>query len=119
MTVGRRSGKERSAILGYYEDGTNLVTIAVNGWSDHEPAWWLNLRAHPDAVVRLKDETRPIRARSAKGDERTRLWARWRDISERSGVTLMADIDSYAARLSREMAVVILGPRAASGTSHH
>lgn len=38
MTVGRRSGKERSAILDYYEDGTNLVTIAVNCWSDDEPA---------------------------------------------------------------------------------
>ena len=55
VTVGRRTGKARSAILGYYEDGTNLVTIAVNGWSDKEPAWWLNLQTHPDAVVRLKD----------------------------------------------------------------
>lgn len=119
LTVGRRSGKQRSAILGYYEDGRNLVTIAVNGWSDEEPAWWLNLCAHPDAAVRLKDETRPVRARAAKGDERARLWARWRDLGERSGNPLMADIDRYAARLSREMAVVVLEPRAASGTAQH
>ena len=103
-------------MLGYYEESTNLVTIAVNGWSDKEPAWWLNLQAHPDAVVRLKDETRPVRARAAESEERVRLWARWRDFGERSGVTLMADIDSYAARLSHEMAVVVLEPRAASGT---
>ncbi|MBA2556036.1 MAG: hypothetical protein H0V12_01620 [Chloroflexi bacterium] len=32
-TVGRRSGKDRSAILGYYEDGPNLVTMAMNGWA--------------------------------------------------------------------------------------
>ena len=37
-TVGRRSGKERVAILGYYEDGPNLVTMAMNGWIDAEPA---------------------------------------------------------------------------------
>lgn len=44
MTVGRRSGRERSAILGYLEDGANLVTIPFNGWSDADPAWWFNLR---------------------------------------------------------------------------
>jgi len=30
-TVGRRSGVERSAILGYFEDGADLVTMAMNG----------------------------------------------------------------------------------------
>src|SRR5262245_1180849 len=42
---------ERSVILGYVEDGPNLVTMAMNGWADGEPAWWLNLQAHPDATV--------------------------------------------------------------------
>jgi hypothetical protein len=46
-TVGRRSGQERAAILGYYEDGSNLVTLAMNGWADAEPAWWLNLHRSP------------------------------------------------------------------------
>ena len=36
-TVGRRSGKERTAILGYFEDGPNLVTLAMNGWASPEP----------------------------------------------------------------------------------
>lgn len=113
-TIGRRSGKERSAILGYYEDGPNLVTIVVNGWSDAEPAWWLNLQTQPNGVVRLKDETRPVRAHAAEGEERERLWARWRDFGERSGIALMADIDSAAAGLSREPAVVVLEPRSDS-----
>ena len=46
-TVGRKTGKERNAILGYYEDGPNLVTMAMNGWGEAEPAWWLNLQASP------------------------------------------------------------------------
>ena len=40
-TVGRKSGKKREAILGYIEDGPNLVTVAMNGWAAPEPAWWL------------------------------------------------------------------------------
>lgn len=33
-TTGRRTGRERSVILGYYEDGPNLVTLAMNGWAE-------------------------------------------------------------------------------------
>ncbi|MCY7288264.1 MAG: nitroreductase family deazaflavin-dependent oxidoreductase, partial [Cryobacterium sp.] len=33
-TIGRRTGEKRSVILGYYEDGTNLVTMAMNGWGE-------------------------------------------------------------------------------------
>jgi deazaflavin-dependent oxidoreductase (nitroreductase family) len=101
-TIGRRTGRERSAILGYYEDGPNLVTLAMNGWAAPEPAWWLNLQAHPDASVDLADGPRAVRARAAQGDERVRLWARWRDVG--------TDVDGYATRRSSETAVVILEP---------
>ena len=57
-TVGRRSGNERHAILGYFEDGPNLVTMAMNGWGEAEPAWWLNLQANPDTTVELTDGPR-------------------------------------------------------------
>ncbi len=102
-TIGRRSGEERSAILGYYEDGPNLVTLAMNGWAEGEPAWWLNLQARPDATVDLADGPRTIRARAAVGDERARLWAGWRDVGD--------DVDAYARLRSSETAVVILEPR--------
>ena len=78
-TVGRRSGQPRVAIVGYYEDGPNLVTLAMNGWADAEPAWWLNLQAQPDTTVELKDGPRAVRGRVAEGAERERLWASFRD----------------------------------------
>jgi deazaflavin-dependent oxidoreductase (nitroreductase family) len=102
-TTGRRSGRERSAILGYYEDGPNLVTLAMNGWARPEPAWWLNLQAHPDTVVELKGETRAVRGRAAHGAERDRLWARWREFGD--------DYDRWAALRPVETAVVVLEPR--------
>jgi F420H(2)-dependent quinone reductase len=45
-------------IVGYYEDGPNLVSMAMNRWGAAEPAWWLNLQAHPEAVVELADGIR-------------------------------------------------------------
>lgn len=107
-TVGRRSGKERSVILGYYVDGPNLVTMAMNGWKDAEPAWWLNLQARPDATVEIPDAgTSAIHGRAAQGDERERLWARWREMGD--------DVDSYATRRPSGTAVVVLEPRSGSG----
>ena len=95
-----------SLVLGYYEDGPNLVTMAMNGWADGEPAWWLNLQAQPDATVDLLGEARAVRARAAQGVERSRLWARWSDIDRQ--------LDAYAAKRSSPTAVVILEPRPAS-----
>jgi deazaflavin-dependent oxidoreductase (nitroreductase family) len=100
---GRRSGKERVAILGYYEDGPNLVTLAMNGWAEGEPAWWLNLLAHPDARVDLKDGSVAVRARAAEGEERARLWSRWHDFGD--------DVDGFSTLRPSETAVVVLEPR--------
>ena len=74
-TVGRRSGQSRIAMVGYFEDGPNLVTLAMNGWGKGEPAWWLNLQASPAATVELPDGSREVHARAAAGSERERLWA--------------------------------------------
>jgi deazaflavin-dependent oxidoreductase (nitroreductase family) len=105
-TTGRRSGKSRVAMVGYYEDGPNLVTLAMNGWADAEPAWWLNLQAQPDTTVDLASESRPVRARAAAGEERTRLLARLRDYSGWGD-----DIDALTARRRTTTAVVVLEPR--------
>jgi len=107
-TTGRRTNQERSVIVGYLEDGPNLVTMAMNGWADGEPSWWLNLQAHPHARVDLADGPGPVEARAAEGAERSRLWARWRDVEPR--------LDAYAALRSAETAVVILEPRVGPGS---
>lgn len=107
-TIGRRTGEERRAIVGYLEDGPDLVLVAMNGWADPAPAWWLNLQAHPDARVDLPEGSREVTARVANNDERSRLWAKlagpW--------TAAFGDLDSYAALRSRETPVVILKPRA-------
>ncbi len=102
-TIGRRSGQERSVMLGYYEDAGNLVTMAMNGWGEPEPAWWLNLQATPDVEVETPDGTQAVTGRAAEGEERERLWQRWREIDK--------NLDAYASRRPTETAVVVLEPR--------
>jgi deazaflavin-dependent oxidoreductase (nitroreductase family) len=102
-TVGRKSGKQRSVILGYLEDGSNLVTLAMNGWDEGHPAWWLNVVAHPEVVVRTANEPPcQMHARPAVGEERDRLWQRWRAVDP--------GLDEYAAGRSTEAVVVVLEP---------
>ena len=103
-TRGRRSGEPRSVILGYVEDGPHLVAMAMNGWGAAEPAWWLNLQAHPDAIVELAGGIRrEVLGRAAEGEGRERLWQRFRELDK--------NLDGYAARRPRETAVVVLEPR--------
>jgi deazaflavin-dependent oxidoreductase (nitroreductase family) len=105
LTVtGRRTGRQRAVILAYIEDGPNLFTMAMNGWGEGEPAWWLNLQADPDAHVVLPGGARrDVRARAAGGAEHDRLWQRWRETSP--------DLDAFAARRTTPTTVVVLEPR--------
>lgn len=104
-TVGRRSGLPRRVIIGYFEDGPNLVTLAMNGWADAEPGWWINLQATPETTVLLRTGPRSVRARAAVEDERDRLWAQvdnypgWGD-----------DIDDLATRRTMDTTIVVFEP---------
>ena len=74
----------------------------MNGWGAAEPAWWLNLQAHPEATIQLKNGERGVRARAAVREERQRLWKRWYEFGD--------DVDAYAALRPTETAVVVLEP---------
>ena len=93
-------------MLAYFEDGPNLVTMAMNGWGAPEPAWWLNLQAQPDVTIQLPDGPRQVTGRAAADEERDRLWAQWQDLDK--------NLDAYAAMRPTETAVVVFEPRASA-----
>lgn len=106
-TIGRTSGQPRSVIVGYIEDGSTPVVLAMNGWDEGQPSWWLNLEAHPDATIRLEGQPeRQVRARRVDGDERDRLWQRWAEIDD--------GLDAFAASRSADTPVVAFERRDAS-----
>jgi deazaflavin-dependent oxidoreductase (nitroreductase family) len=107
MTIGRKSGQQRSVIVGYIDDGSIPVVLAMNGWDEGLPEWWLNLEAHPDALIRLKGQPeRPTRARRVEGEERDRLWRLWAEIDE--------GLDALADSRSADTPVVVFEPRDAA-----
>ena len=102
-TVGRKTGKERDVIVAYLEDGSNVTGLAMNGWDDGHPAWWLNLEARPEAVIRLPHQPpRHVRARLAEGSERAWLWSRW--------VAIEPEDEVFASRRSVDTPIVVFEP---------
>lgn len=102
---GAKSGVERVTPLVYVEDGESLVIIASKGGDRRHPAWFHNLKAHPDVRVELRGEVRNVMARVAAGEERERLW--------KKATKLWPEYDNYQARAPhREIPVVVLEPRA-------
>jgi len=60
VTIGRRSGKERSTILSApIVDGERLVLVASFGGDDRHPAWYLNLRSNPEVRVTIAGSLAP------------------------------------------------------------
>jgi len=101
-TTGRRSGRPRTVPLLYVPDDDDYVVLASRGGMTTHPAWYLNLRAHPEATIVVGSETRPVHARDATAAERHRLWP-----------TLAAaypHFDAYQVRTPRQIPLVILSP---------
>ena len=77
-TTGRKTGKERTTPLGYIRDGGNYVIIASNAGLDYHPAWYYNLQNNPMAQIQVRDLVLNVKAQTARGDQRQRLWAQLR-----------------------------------------
>jgi F420H(2)-dependent quinone reductase len=101
--VGAKSGVRRTSPLTYTRDGDDLVLVASKGGYPKNPAWFHNLRAHPDTFVQVARERRPVRARMATAEERSRLWPKV--------VETYGGYAGYQERTSREIPLVILERR--------
>lgn len=101
--VGARSATVRTTPLIYVDDAPNVVIVASKGGHPRHPAWYHNLRAHPDTQVQIGSERRPVRARLATAQERRRLWP--------MAVATYSGYRGYQERTNRLIPLVILEPR--------
>jgi deazaflavin-dependent oxidoreductase (nitroreductase family) len=102
-TTGRKSGEARTTPLIHRQDGNRWIIVASKGGSPDHPGWYKNLEANSDATIEVKGEEIPVRASTATGEERARLWR------------LMAEdwpaYDDYQKKTDREIPVVVLERR--------
>jgi deazaflavin-dependent oxidoreductase (nitroreductase family) len=102
-TTGRSSGEPRTTPLIERTDGDRWVVVASKGGAPENPSWFENLTADPDATIEVLADTLAVRATTAEGEERARLWS------------LMAEVwpayDEYQAKTDREIPVVIFSRR--------
>jgi deazaflavin-dependent oxidoreductase (nitroreductase family) len=102
-TTGRKSGEARTTPLIQRADGDRWVVVASKGGAPAHPSWYENLEADPDATIEVLDQTVPVHASTAEGEERERLWS------------LMTEVwpayDEYQTKTDREIPVVVLSRR--------
>ena len=101
--VGARSGKRRQAVVAFQWEGDEMVIIASKGGSPEHPAWYHNLKAHPNVRVQYRGVREMRVAREATADERDRLYDR-----------MAADFPTFTTYQeragSRRIPVMLLGP---------
>jgi len=102
-TRGARSGLARRNGVIYFNDGARVVIVASKLGAPEHPAWFHNVRAHPDVLL----GGRPFRAEPVEGEaERTRVWG----LADRVFPPYAA-YRERAARSGRTIPIVALTPR--------
>jgi deazaflavin-dependent oxidoreductase (nitroreductase family) len=101
-TTGRKSGRRYLNPLIFGEDAGACIVVASRGGAPAHPAWYVNLVATPEVEVQIRTRKFTARARTAKGEERARLW--------KLMATIYPSYDEYQKVAGREIPVVVLDP---------
>ena len=99
-TTGASTGLERVHPLMYQQVGDEVAVFASNGGGTTDPVWYRNLTARPSVTVEIGDETLPMTARVAAGEERTRIWEQQKSVAPQFA--------EYERTAEREIPVVLL-----------
>jgi deazaflavin-dependent oxidoreductase (nitroreductase family) len=101
-TTGRKSGDKFILPLFYGMDGGSFIVVASKGGAPEHPGWYRNILADPEVEVQAGTKKVKARARTAVGDERTRLW--------KKALEFWPPYADYQLKTEREIPVVLLDP---------
>ena len=104
-SVGRRSGKRRTAALVYAKDADSFVVVASNGGADSPPGWLHNVKTEPAVKVQL-GRRRLDAVAEVVSPEDGRYEALWRLVNKRNH----GRYNRYQAKTSRGIKLVRLTP---------
>jgi deazaflavin-dependent oxidoreductase (nitroreductase family) len=99
-TIGARTGQQRVNPLIYGRDDDTFIIVASQGGLPAHPGWYHNLTAHPEAEIQVRSDRFKVRARTAEGAKRERLW--------KIMTACWPNYDVYTTRTTRVIPVVVL-----------
>jgi deazaflavin-dependent oxidoreductase (nitroreductase family) len=73
-SFGARTAQERVNPIMYMAVGDGFAVFASKSGADTNPAWYHNLRAHPEASIEVGSETIEVTARVLDAEEREPIW---------------------------------------------
>lgn len=73
-TVGAKSGKKRYVPLMRVEENGKYAMVASKGGDPQHPAWYHNVKAHPQLTAQDGERIVELTAREVDGDEREHWW---------------------------------------------
>jgi deazaflavin-dependent oxidoreductase (nitroreductase family) len=100
--TGAKSGTAYVNPLAYMTDGDRYVIFASKAGAPDNPAWYFNLKAHPEVEIEVGTETMNATAGEATGDERERLFSTMAAASPA--------FSGYAEKTERQIPVIVLTP---------
>ena len=106
-TKGARSGEPRTNMMMYLADNDRYLVFASKAGADTNPAWYWNLRAHPEVLVEIGDDTVEAHATELTGSERDEKFA--------EQAARYPGFAGYEEKTDRIIPVIALTPRALSG----
>ena len=101
-TTGRKTGKKWTTPLGYLEHEGSYVVIASYAGADVHPAWFHNLKSHPQVTVQVKEKQLTAMAEEVDPTLRAKLWV---ELVERA-----PGYGAYEKRTTRQIPLVLLRP---------
>ncbi len=102
-TTGARSGRRRTVPVLGLPTADGIAVIASNFGQEHHPAWYHNLRAHPEGEVAVDGHVQRFRAVEAQGEQRTQIW--------QQGLRSYPGFGVYERRAShRRICIFVLAP---------
>jgi deazaflavin-dependent oxidoreductase (nitroreductase family) len=100
--TGARTGQSRINPVAYLGDGERYVLIASKGGAPTHPAWYHNLKTHPQTKIEVGPDTIDVVASEATGDERERLF--------RTQAERFPQFAEYEQQTARTIPVIVLAP---------
>ena len=105
-TTGRKSGKLHTVPLGLFDFPGGYLIVASNAGQPTHPAWYHNLKSHPQVTVQVLDKVMTANAEVLTSETRASAW--------QQVITSAPMYASYEKKTTREIPLVLLRPTQSS-----